>query len=61
MEVLQLVVTGQTNQSIADQLFISRETARTHVSNIFRKLGVGSRAEAVDAAHRRNLVRLEGP
>jgi DNA-binding NarL/FixJ family response regulator len=59
LEVLQLVVTGQTNQSIADQLFISRETARTHVSNIFRKLDVGSRAEAVDAAHRRNLIRLE--
>lgn len=61
LDVLQLIVAGFTNQSIADELFISRETARTHVSNIFRKLGVDSRAEAVDAAHRRNLVRLEGP
>jgi DNA-binding NarL/FixJ family response regulator len=49
-------VAGRSNQAIADELFISWTTARTHVSHIFRKLGVGTRAEAVDAAHRRGLV-----
>jgi ATP/maltotriose-dependent transcriptional regulator MalT len=57
MEVLHLIVAGRTNQAIADDLFISWTTARTHVSNIFRKLGVSTRAEAVDSAHRRGLAR----
>ena len=56
LEVLRLIVAGRSNQGIADDLFISWATARTHVSNIFRKLGVGTRAEAVDVAHRRRLV-----
>jgi DNA-binding CsgD family transcriptional regulator len=56
LEVLRLIVAGRSNQAIADELFISWTTARTHVSHIFRKLGVGTRAEAVDAAHRRGLV-----
>jgi DNA-binding NarL/FixJ family response regulator len=55
-EVLRLIVAGRSNQAIADDLFISWTTARTHVSNIFRKLGVSTRAEAVDAAHRRGLT-----
>jgi ATP/maltotriose-dependent transcriptional regulator MalT len=56
VEVLRLIVAGRSNQEIADALFISWATARTHVANIFRKLDVGTRAEAVDAAHRRGLV-----
>ncbi len=56
LEVLRLIVSGRSNQAIADDLFISWTTARTHVSNIFRKLDVSSRAEAVDIAHRRGLV-----
>jgi DNA-binding CsgD family transcriptional regulator len=55
-EVLRLLVAGRSNQAIADELFISWTTARTHVSNIFRKLGVSTRAEAVDAAHRRGIA-----
>ena len=56
LEVLRLIVAGCSNQTIADELFISWTTARTHVSNIFRKLGVSTRAEAVDAAHRKGIA-----
>jgi DNA-binding CsgD family transcriptional regulator len=55
-EVLTLLALGRSNQDIADELFVSRETARTHVSNIFHKLDVHSRAEAVDQAHRLGLL-----
>ncbi len=60
LEVLRLIVAGRSNQAIADDLFISWTTARTHVSNIFRKLNVSTRAEAVDAAHRRGLASASG-
>jgi DNA-binding CsgD family transcriptional regulator len=56
LDVLRLVVAGCSNQAIADELFISRDTARTHVANIFRKLDVGTRAEATDYAHRHGLL-----
>jgi len=56
LAVLRLVADGQSNPEIAATLFISRDTARTHVSNIFRKLDVGTRAEAVDVAHRHGLL-----
>jgi predicted ATPase/DNA-binding CsgD family transcriptional regulator len=55
-EVLRLLVSGHSNPEIAEALFISRATARTHVSNILAKLGVGSRTEAADVAHRLHLV-----
>lgn len=44
-EIAQLVGVGLTNQQIADRLVVSVRTVTTHVSNIFRKLGVASRAE----------------
>ena len=56
MEVLSLVAAGKSNPEIAEALFITRDTARTHVTNIFRKLDVGSRAGAVDYAHRNGLL-----
>ena len=55
-EVLRLLVAGRSNPEIAEALFITRATARTHVANILAKLGVGSRTEAADVAHRRGLV-----
>jgi len=55
-EVLRLLVSGRSNPQIAEALFISRATARTHVGNILAKLGVGSRTEAADYAHRHHLV-----
>jgi non-specific serine/threonine protein kinase len=55
-EVLRLLVAGRSNQEIAEALFISRATARTHVANILAKLDVSSRTAAADVAHRRRLI-----
>ena len=56
VDVLRLLVAGQSNPEIAAALFISRGTVRTHVSNILGKLGARSRTEAADTAHRLGLV-----
>jgi predicted ATPase/DNA-binding CsgD family transcriptional regulator len=56
IEVLRLLAAGRSNQEIADELFISRRTATTHVTHIFEKLGVGSRAEATALAVRHGLA-----
>lgn len=45
-EVLALIAEGLSNQDIADQLFISLKTVKTHVSNILSKLGVEDRTQA---------------
>jgi ATP/maltotriose-dependent transcriptional regulator MalT len=52
-EVLRLVSLGYTNREIADELVIAEVTAKVHVRNIIRKLGVRSRTEAAIAALRR--------
>ena len=54
--MLALVVQGRTNRQIADELFISENTAGVHVSNILGKLGVAGRTEAAAIAVRRGLV-----
>jgi DNA-binding CsgD family transcriptional regulator len=54
-EVLALVALGRTNRQIADELFISENTAGVHVSNILGKLGVASRTEAAAVAVRLDL------
>jgi DNA-binding CsgD family transcriptional regulator len=46
IDVLRLVATGKTNSAIAAELFLSDKTVARHVSNIFAKLGVGSRTAA---------------
>jgi predicted ATPase/DNA-binding CsgD family transcriptional regulator len=56
VEVLLLLAAGQTNAEIADALFISRRTVTTHVSNLYAKLGVASRAEAIAFAFRHQLT-----
>ena len=48
-QVLQLVAAGLTNAEIADRLYLSESTVKSHLSTSFRKLGVSSRAEAADA------------
>jgi DNA-binding CsgD family transcriptional regulator len=55
-EVLALLALGRTNRQIADELFISGNTAGVHVSNILGKLGVGGRGEAAALAYRLGLV-----
>jgi len=59
LEVLRLAARGMTNQQIADELTISVRTVQVHLSNIFGKLGVGSRTEAVLHALRRGWLSLE--
>ena len=56
MAVLRLVAIGQTNPEIAEELFISRGTVRTHVSSILAKLDVHTRTEAVSRAHREGWI-----
>jgi len=55
-EVLELLVAGLNNPEISERLYISIGTTRTHVSNIFSKLGVSNRAEAIALALRNHLV-----
>jgi DNA-binding NarL/FixJ family response regulator len=56
-EVLTLVAAGKTNRAIATALVISEKTVARHVSNIFVKLGLSSRAEATAYAYKHGLVR----
>jgi DNA-binding NarL/FixJ family response regulator len=55
-EILRLVAAGMANKEIASELVISERTARTHVSNILRKLGLASRTQAALWAVREGLV-----
>jgi DNA-binding NarL/FixJ family response regulator len=59
MEALTLAAKGMTNREIADRLTISVRTVQVHLSNIFSKLGVGSRTEAVLYALRQGWITLE--
>jgi DNA-binding CsgD family transcriptional regulator len=56
LQVLRMVAAGETNRAIATELVLSVRTVDRHVSNIFAKLGVSSRAGATDYAHRHGLV-----
>jgi DNA-binding NarL/FixJ family response regulator len=56
VEVLRLVGAGKANKEIAAELVISERTARTHVSNVLRKIGVSSRTQAALLASRHGLV-----
>ena len=55
-EVLELVAQGLNNDELAERLFISKATARTHVSHILLKLGARDRAQLVVIAYRSGLV-----
>jgi DNA-binding NarL/FixJ family response regulator len=55
-DVLILVAQGHSNQAIADELVISERTARTHVSNVLRKLQLTSRTQAALIAVRQGLL-----
>ncbi|OWY59800.1 hypothetical protein B7486_72625 [cyanobacterium TDX16] len=56
-EVVALLAEGLTNRQLAERLFISERTANRHVSNIFTKLGVSSRAAAASLATRAGMER----
>ena len=58
IEVLQLIAGGSANKQIAAELTISESTVKTHVANIFQKLDVSHRTEAVTRALQRGIIKL---
>lgn len=58
MDVLKLLARGAANKEIASSLYISESTVKTHVANIFQKLGVSDRTEAVTQALQRGIIKL---
>jgi ATP/maltotriose-dependent transcriptional regulator MalT len=56
LEVLELIARGNSNQQIAEQLFISLHTVKTHARRIHGKLGVERRTQAVDKARGLGLI-----
>jgi DNA-binding NarL/FixJ family response regulator len=56
LEVLRLVAAGSSNREIAQQLFISEATVKTHLLHLYAKLGVNDRAGAVGAAFDRGFL-----
>ncbi|MFE7096656.1 response regulator [Streptomyces erythrochromogenes] len=60
-DVLRLVATGATNTDVAQQLFISEATVKTHLNRAMAKLGLSSRAQVVVFAYEAALVTPGGP
>jgi two-component system NarL family response regulator len=58
VEILKLIAVGQANKQIARRLDISEKTVRNHVSNMYEKLHIYDRAQAVLYAVRKGLVEL---
>lgn len=61
IETLQAVAEGLANKEIATKLFISPNTVKVHLRNIYTKLGASSRTEAVTMALQQGLITLAGP
>ena len=57
-EVLRRIVIGQSTREMAQDMHVSKSTARTHVQNVLQKLGVHSRLQAVAAVSRRHSADL---
>jgi len=55
-EVLELIAAGLSNQEIADRLFVSTSTVKTHVSNVLAKLDASRRTEAIANAKRLRII-----
>lgn len=55
-EVLELLSKGKSYSIIADELFITKETAKSHIKNIYSKLHVNSKSQAIDKALREKLI-----
>lgn len=57
IEVLEFMAQGMSNQEIADKMFVSLNTIKTHISNLFSKLEVKRRTAAVEEGRKLGLVR----
>lgn len=58
-KILQLIAAGKANKEIAYGLNVSENTVKTHVKNVFEKLGVSDRTSAATLAIKRGLVRID--
>ncbi len=58
VEVLQLMAKGSANKQIAADLSITESTVKTHVANIFQKLEINHRTEAVTKAMSQGIIKL---
>jgi ATP/maltotriose-dependent transcriptional regulator MalT len=56
LEVLQLIEAGKSNRRIAQELFVTEGTVKTHIRNIYRKLDAHSRTQALVRARELNLL-----
>jgi DNA-binding NarL/FixJ family response regulator len=56
LEILRLVARGRTNRQVAQLIWVTDQTVKYHLANVYRKLGVGSRAEAVEWAFHNGLT-----
>lgn len=56
LEILNLLAQGHSNQEIAAKLFVSLSTVKTHIQNLFEKLDVKRRIQAVEKGKRLNLI-----
>jgi two-component system NarL family response regulator len=59
LEVLEHIVTGQSNKEIGNSLCISEATVKTHINNLLGKLGVTDRTQAATTAIQRGIVHLK--
>jgi NarL family two-component system response regulator LiaR len=58
-EILRLAARGMKNKDIADTLFVSLRTVKAHLTNIFNKLGVGSRTDAIVKGLKEGYINLD--
>lgn len=56
LEILNLMALGHSNQEIASKLFVSLSTVKTHIQNLFEKLEVKRRTQAIEKAKRLDLI-----
>ncbi len=56
LEILELMAAGMSNKEIADQIFVSENTVKTHASRLFDKLGAKRRTQAINTAKGTGLI-----